>query len=324
MKHAGTFAVGHQSFLKACGLGLNPAVAFLVMARGTGRDHSTTAWSANAVNVYSGMSWRRAKQAIDSLARAGLVSPKPRQGTRRKLAKSGPLIWLPNELVTGATDETPPVARIRQTQDGMLLRLFIELYSAHSLLDEGGVDTKLVCHRYERTKLGGRAEFDVWGFNRTNMVVWETALTKPHYRAPTKEELAQGHNQAKEFFARLETLRTLGLFEWVPYLREGEDGEPIHPLSDSMPEASGLEEASRAAGCALLSEQQAQQAEEHSLVVPIRRHLQNAAVVGVARLRYRPRTKLTSQWWADHLARCQAAMDQFRQITEKHQMAEAA
>jgi hypothetical protein len=35
------------------------------------------------------------------------------------------------------------------------------------------------------------------------------------------------------------------------------------------------------------------------LLAPVPRHIANVQMIGIARLRYRPRTKLTSAWWAD-------------------------
>src|SRR5215204_5721268 len=49
------------------------------------------------------------------------------------------LIWLPNELVTGAVGEESPVERVRQTQDPMSLRLLVDMYYAQNLCEDGGV-----------------------------------------------------------------------------------------------------------------------------------------------------------------------------------------
>jgi hypothetical protein len=51
-------------------LGLNPAVAYLVLARGSGADNRTTAWSVNAIEGYTGIGRPRAKKAIDALMTA--------------------------------------------------------------------------------------------------------------------------------------------------------------------------------------------------------------------------------------------------------------
>ena len=39
-------------------------------------------------------------------------------------------VWLPNTLVTGAANETPPIERVRQTRDPMTLRLLVDCYHA--------------------------------------------------------------------------------------------------------------------------------------------------------------------------------------------------
>jgi hypothetical protein len=77
---------------------------------------------------------------VDLVARGEEISkPRERQAAHRAVAKgwlarggSGRFairsveldrIWLPNELVTGASGETPPLELVRQTQDPMTLRL---------------------------------------------------------------------------------------------------------------------------------------------------------------------------------------------------------
>ncbi len=49
------FAIYKDQWPKVCALGLNPAVAYLVMACGTGRDNRRTVWSVNAIEKYSGV-----------------------------------------------------------------------------------------------------------------------------------------------------------------------------------------------------------------------------------------------------------------------------
>lgn len=68
------FAIDHRLWGTVCALGLNAAVAYLVMARGSGGDNRTTSWSVNAVEHYGGIGRVRAKQAIDALRNAGLVT----------------------------------------------------------------------------------------------------------------------------------------------------------------------------------------------------------------------------------------------------------
>jgi hypothetical protein len=203
-KITGFFAVDRRSWAPVCGLGLNRAVAYLVLARGTGKSNRESAWSVAAVESYTGISRGRAHDAVTALVEDGVVR-KLREGTRPKydlvpwhlipgsdirrplgpsdekvfdriskgdlpttgqdraraeravaqgsLIKAGEgqysiaqhpgsapdWIWLPNELVTGAADETSAIELIRQTQEVMTLRPFIDLYHAQNLRDDGGI-----------------------------------------------------------------------------------------------------------------------------------------------------------------------------------------
>jgi hypothetical protein len=54
------FAIDRRSWAAVCGQGLNAAIVYLVMARGSGGDQRTTSWSINAVENYTGVSRSRA------------------------------------------------------------------------------------------------------------------------------------------------------------------------------------------------------------------------------------------------------------------------
>ena len=82
-------------------------------------------------------------------------------------------IWLPNALVTGAADETPPVELVRQTQDVMTLRLLVDLYHAQNLRDDGGVSRKLTWREYERSRWADRPSSPSGGSGtRQGYVTW--------------------------------------------------------------------------------------------------------------------------------------------------------
>jgi len=69
----GFFAIDRRTWAAACALGLNPAVTYLVLGAGTGRDNRSSAWSATAIHKYTGMAWQRGRPAIDTLLKASLV-----------------------------------------------------------------------------------------------------------------------------------------------------------------------------------------------------------------------------------------------------------
>jgi hypothetical protein len=172
--------------------------------------------------------------------------------------------------------------------------------------------------RYKRVKVGEHAQFTVWGFyGETEWVNWENSLTSPHRREKlTKEEIAAGKNPAVDFFHRTAQLSNLGLIEWVPHLVESaeECGEIIHPLSVGRSESieDRLGRAAHEAGRALVTEGQYEWAIKNGIhqLAPVPSHIANVQIVGIARLRYRPHTRMTGAWWADlsanaekHLAR---------------------
>jgi hypothetical protein len=80
---SGFFAVDRRTWARVCALGLNPAVAYLVLARGTGKTNRETAWSVMAIENYTGISRSRAHNAVSALVKDG-VAGKLRSGTRPK------------------------------------------------------------------------------------------------------------------------------------------------------------------------------------------------------------------------------------------------
>src|SRR5262249_25095645 len=118
--HGNFFAVDRRCFAEAADVGLNAAVAYLVMARFSLRDNRTQRASTKAVETHTSISRQRAKDAIARLEQRGLVSPlngRVRTLQPYHLPASGRTVserddpaspdkphwvWLPNELVTGA------------------------------------------------------------------------------------------------------------------------------------------------------------------------------------------------------------------------------
>ena len=67
------FAVDGRTWPKLTTLGMNEAVAYLVLAQGTGANHKATSWSVNSLKTYAGISWERGKAAIENLKREGFL-----------------------------------------------------------------------------------------------------------------------------------------------------------------------------------------------------------------------------------------------------------
>jgi hypothetical protein len=309
--HDGFFAVGRDTFINATALGINPATAFLVLARGSQRDNSSTSWSAQATSTRVGMRWSTAKAAITRLQSAGLVDlddDSPLTRPRYSLAKEGDLIWLPNALVDGVGNEIAPVTKMRESQDPMLLRLLIELYGEQNLREDGGISPKVIWQAYDRELMADRRSFKVWQFTlRVRQAAWGT-VTSPHRQ--------DGEHPGGELWRRFTVLEQLGLIEWVPYLFEGPDGEPLHALhlggNDLERE---LYRACTAAAERRLNDWQLERAESsNSPLVPVSAHMEQVTMIGIVRLRYRPDTRLTAAWWADFNARSQHYIEFYNRI----------
>lgn len=304
------FAIGRSQWRAVCKIGLNAAIAFLVLARGTGRDNATTSWSAEAISRYSGTSWRRGKDAIAALLTSKSITQSgSRQRPRYKLAKPKDredLIWLPNALVTSASDETPPVARLRQARETEVLELFIELYGEQDLAGDGGLPRSLLYMPYSRERIMDMGQFIVYGFNEDNQRYCR-------FNGPLKKYSGREHGSGSAW-ERLGVLNDLGLLEWITYLAEdGEpDGELIHALTGDD-YAQGVQDALYAF-LENLPEPFVFPAERYNFVVPVIRHMSKATLVDVCRLRYRPRTSLTSAWYAQHVRACREYTTLYRDI----------
>lgn len=308
------FVVGKSQWEKACALGMNPAVGLLVLARGTGRDNATTSWSADAISRYTGISWRRAKKALQSLIDTELLAclkkgAKPRYQVA-KPDEPEECIWLPNELITGAACETPPIARIRQTQELDMLQIFIGLYREHDLPGDGGLPRHLLLRPFSRSVIMEMGQFIIYGFDEQQ--------GKGRPLGPLKRPARVKNKALWNPWMHLRMLEHLGLLEWINYLAEGEDtdSELVHPLTGDKEADVVAEAAARFAES--LPEGFVFEAENYDYVLPVINHMQNAAVVGVARLRYRPKTTRTAAWFAKHTESCRAFTNLYTELADRN------
>jgi hypothetical protein len=322
------FAIALDRWHDACALGMNAAVAYLVLARGSARDNVSTAWSVNAIETYTGISRGRARQAVERLVDGGLVR-KVSEGlhpryklvgvstARSKKKKLEDLVWLPNALVTSAAGEVAPVERVRQTQDVMVLRLLVDLYSAQNLREDGGIDRRLIWQSFKRDKIGERAQWDIWAFSEENL--------RFSWAEPILIHRGQAASDGADFLVRFGHLQSLGLIEWIPYLFESDmsEAEPIHPCgnteSDSLEDQLGS--AAYSASLHMLPHKWRYISENYPWAVPVLHHLANVQMIGIARLRYRPHTKITAAWWADFNQTCDRYLKVYAELKKSNQLA---
>jgi hypothetical protein len=334
------FSIERQTWERICeSLSCNAAVAFLVLASGSGADNITTSWSAKAVNTYTGMSWARAKDALSELCRMRYLEvvkagSKPQykirnqQKNSKKQVEAPDRIWLPNAIVTAARNELSPLARLRATQDIHLLRLFIDLYGAHNLLDEGGISRTVLHRRHERTEIGKRGQYVVYGFTtpRQTTAYLGSEVLKPH----------DGNEKSvAEFWERLATLEAYGLFKWVTYLCETDvdgGGELIHPCMhdaygahDEAPTiekqiGAAAHEAADAMVDNMIDDGYGGAANRRLLcrqMVPVLQQFRQATLIDIALLTYRPRTGPTSIWRARLENEAAWRLEDFQLLKEK-------
>jgi hypothetical protein len=327
--HTGKFfAIDSRIWAKVTDCGMNEAVAYLVLARGTGPDNRTTRWSAEAVHRYSGVAWSRAQTAIENLVRAGVVrrgkehtKERPRYELmsyeKNKFEINENFIWLPNTIVTSTeSGETSPVARIRGAGDKWAMRLFVDLYAAQNLREDGGIHPSILCEQYERKEVGERSYCTIWAFRRkTTQLTWAGPMAA-HKNRP--QEKGEGH----PVWHSVGLLSQMGLLEYIPHLMESDSpqAEPIHPFGIGRNGEEQIEteigEAANAAGREMVPEWAVQKAEDDGFewFCPAARTLPGVQLVGVARLRYRPHTKRTAAWYANLQESGQAAIEHYSKI----------
>ena len=369
------FAVETQAWARVCALGLNAAIAYLVLAQGSQQDNRHTSWSVHAIENYTGISRPKAKRALELLEDRGLIEmtrPKPRpwydllpgypdtrhlnaaqraflqalaagrpaptpaaddlealrtQGLIR-VSETGAMtaapgavpdwIWLPNELVIGAEDETTPVDRLRESHDIDALRLLVELYGVQNLAEYGGLPLDLLSGPYDRAEVGTQGVYTVWGFSGRGAFLGDNPFIERQLAAiGGSKDAAFGTLQQQ--FTRL---YSHGLFECTPILLESldADAEPLHPIDPHADDAllRDVAAAAERAGMAMLTEPQQARALLHDMtVVPVARHIADVQLVDVYRLRYRAHTGLTAAWWAATCERSQDALARYTRLYER-------
>jgi hypothetical protein len=372
MKADNFFRLDRRIWDAVCRLGMNPAVAYLVLAQGTDASNRFTKWSATSLKTYTGMGWERAKPAIEQLIAQGLLryakehsrfkprydlptweeilafrasrgnaydlmiykeirtGKNPRTKSEREAAErlvrlglvqqdstdrkyrdlllqadvdeSVEYLWLPNTLVTGTDQrEESPVRRLRSTGDIWTLRLLVDLYHAQNLRDDGGISPRILREKYERTLVGEQGIFKVWAFKQRNRELFWDGPFVAHQSRPRVE------GKDSPVWGDIAQLCRCGLLTFVPHLWEGDSNqaEVIHAYGIEGIGGEQIEielgDAANHAGLRMALESRVRQVqfEGYSWMAPIKNTLPDAQLIGVGRLRYRPHTRRTSEWFAD-------------------------
>ena len=228
-------------------------------------------------------------------------------------------IWLPNAIIDGTVGETAPVELVRQTQNGATLRLLIDLYHAHALASDGGIHWRSIRREFTRRTVGQRGPFIVYGFEPGESRAWGNKHFIRAHMTGKLEALTDGKPQRDRgwsiFWNAWDQLVNLGLIDLVGQLVEADNdtANVIHPYAVGNGETAerAIARAAHEAAAAMLTETQQDSATSKALhLVPIRAHITEVQMVGIARLRYRPRTSATAAWFA--------RMAEWNELTERY------
>jgi hypothetical protein len=382
------FVVDRRTFMAACALGLNPAIAYLTIARGAG-SRRTSAWSVDAIERYTGISRPKAKIAVSALIENHIITLE-RAGTRpiygivsvqeweannfsaderivleligeqkrvripsahfytaADLARRGYLInkkncrfsrnpaaffseeprsvWLPNAIVDGAADERPPLALLRQMQDVRRLKLFIALYDVNNLPNDGGVSRAILYQEYTLKRVSQRGPLTIWGFN-SDCTTFSASATPLHNIFLTGQKNEKGADTGmSDFRSALDGLSSCGLMNFIPHVFESNkpEAEMMHPYATERDVGEtwehGVADAAHAAAWACLElEYQEWATREDFFLLPVPSHISNVAVIGIGRLKYRPRTRMTAAWFAMSKGRSEAWQTTYESMVQSH------
>jgi hypothetical protein len=261
-----------------------------------------------------------------ALTAQGLLTASPSGAAIVKAGAEPDWIWLPNTIVTGADAETPPVERVRQTRDPMALRLFVDLYHAQNLTEHGGISADVVVRGYDRETIGQQGPYNVYGFSPRSPEINPHDVTDPHIALHDDPDLGIPIPDTGPLFDRLNILHDLGLLERVTLLMDGDgpEAEILHPLARTR--AGNTEDtiaraAATAAGALLTDPQELRALGLYTRLVPAYRHIQNLQMIDILRLRHRPHTRRTSQWWATMQDRARMALDAYQRMRGQPQNA---
>lgn len=327
------FAIDRRQWARVCQLGMNEAVAYLVLACGTGRDNRITSWSSQSLHQYTGIAWTRGKAAIENLIEQGFLShheAHTRERPRYEFASfeshedvascNDELIWLPNSIITGTSEgEMPPVYRLRSRGDIWVLRLFIDLYHSQNLMDDGGISPSILRGEYSRKRVGEQGPYVLWGFRFKHQRIWFSGPFEAHEDRPKP-----AGSDRNAVWQSLHALQEMGLLFFVPHLYENSSnqGEIIHPygIGEKGEEPMELEIGNAAERAAHeMSEWNLLDAEREGFAkfCPVIKTLPDVQMIGIARLRYRPRTSRTAAWWGQLKDSAETWIKRYRELAEK-------
>jgi hypothetical protein len=251
-------------------------------------------------------------QALGWLARDG-------QGLWRFLEKpEGRAAFIPKSLIIRDDGQPSIVERLRQARDPKALQLLVDLYALQDLAERDGLAFRKT---FTRESVQATSLHQLWRFRDEDKAQGEAGLAH-HYA---------GKDGPAPFWRRIALLEDLGAIEWAYYLAE--DGQPdaglVYPVAlvrnervieGALESVAGVWATLAAAVLHKGDDTEkfddfADQA-PFAFTLPVPRHMREAALVGVLRMRNRAWTTNTSRWRRIAQERAQEAVEGFRRIVE--------
>ena len=132
--------------------------------------------------------------------------------------------------------------------------------------------------------------------------IWLARFSRDKLRREMTADGTSGWDDV--FYPAVDTLTSLGIVERVGMLLDGDDPEAeiVHPygMQGGEPAERELARTAHEAAAAMMTEDRLWRAEMEGYphLVPVQKHIANATLVEVFRLKYRPHTKATGAWYA--------------------------
>lgn len=226
---------------------LSFVTTYLVLLAGTGSDHRLTKWSAKACEQYVGLGKPRAKQAIDELIANSFIKH-TESSTRtfpqymlEPLSLQEDPIFLPVQIVTGFSKETPVLRRVRETGDPLLLRMLIDLYGQVQLDATHGLPLWTLRESSSETASSFKI-FEVGVHAAWALVVGSGPNASGEWTAIHRVDGVSPIEMWRPFWNRVSTLKKIGAIWFEPWVFDSNslDAEPIIPVDPSALYADNL------------------------------------------------------------------------------------
>jgi hypothetical protein len=190
------------------------------------------------------------------------------------------------------------------------------------------VSREFLYETHEVSKVSERGERTIWGFQESpaRFSGGGSPLPSP-FLTGKKDEKGKDHGWP-DFWKALKVFQDCGLLTFIPHIFDsaGPDAEVVHayPLEDAgcEPWERAVAKAAHAAGVMCIPASQAEWASQQGRhLLPLPSHLDSVTVIGIARLRYRPKTRMTAAWFAISKERCEEKERDYRELAEANKSA---